>query len=415
MKRWQKVVLAFLGVFVLLIVGLSAYGIKFMGEANQTVNKISKNLNRVSTKRSDKVSIDDREPFSVLLLGLDTGGLGRTEQGRSDTMMVVTVNPEKKTSTIVSLDRDIYTNIVGYGTVDKLNHAYAFGGVEMAMDSIEQLLDIPLDHYVTINLDGMKDLIDAVGGIEVNNKIDFTLDGVHVPVGKQKLDGETGLAYARMRHEDPEGDIGRQRRQREVVTKIVNKVLSLDGVSNYQKILKAVENNVKTDLEWDDMLDVATNYTAAFSKIDQGQLQGESTTINEIYYQILGQNELLKVQNKLKKQLDLKTSSTLPNLENDNAYQMFYDDSEDGTGLTSGSIVTDGNGYSNNYSNDYSNSYSDDYSSTYSDGNGNYNQDYNNQDNGYGTENNYDQNNNQETYEQYTPEDTNQYNYNGTY
>lgn len=415
MKRWQKVVLAFLGVFVLLIVGLSAYGIKFMGEANQTVNKISKNLNRVSTKRSDKVSIDDREPFSVLLLGLDTGGLGRTEQGRSDTMMVVTVNPEKKTSTIVSLDRDIYTNIVGYGTVDKLNHAYAFGGVEMAMDSIEQLLDIPLDHYVTINLDGMKDLIDAVGGIEVNNKIDFTLDGVHVPVGKQKLDGETGLAYARMRHEDPEGDIGRQRRQREVVTKIVNKVLSLDGVSNYQKILKAVENNVKTDLEWDDMLDVATNYTAAFSKIDQGQLQGESTTINEIYYQILGQNELLKVQNKLKKQLDLKTSSTLPNLENDNAYQMFYDDSEDSTGLTSGSTVTDGNGYSNNYSNDYSNSYSDDYSSTYSDGNGNYNQDYNNQDNGYGTENNYDQNNNQETYEQYTPEDTNQYNYNGNY
>ena len=163
------------------------------------------------------------------------------------------------------------------------------------------------------------------------------------------------------------------------------------------------------------MLDVATNYTAAFSKIDQGQLQGESTTINEIYYQILGQNELLKVQNKLKKQLDLKTSSTLPNLENDNAYQMFYDDSEDGTGLTSGSIVTDGNGYSNNYSNDYSNSYSDDYTSTDSDGNGNYNQDYNNQDNGYGTENNYDQNNNQETYEQYTPEDTNQYNYNGNY
>ncbi|OTE88485.1 LytR family transcriptional regulator, partial [Escherichia coli] len=66
-----------------------------------------------------------------------------TEQGRSDTMMVVTVNPKQKKSTIISLDRDIYTNIVGYGTVDKLNHAYAFGGVEMAMDSIEQLLDIP--------------------------------------------------------------------------------------------------------------------------------------------------------------------------------------------------------------------------------------------------------------------------------
>ncbi len=205
MKRWQKVVIALLGILVVFIGGVSAYGIKLMGEANQTVNQISKGSNRQSTKRKDKVSIDDKEPFSVLLLGLDTGGLGRTEQGRSDTMMVVTVNPQQKKSTIVSLDRDIYTNIVGHGTVDKLNHAYAFGGVEMAMDSIEQLLDIPIDHYVTINLDGMEDLINAVGGVEVNNKIDFTLDGVHVPVGKQVLDGKKGLAYSRMRHEDPKG------------------------------------------------------------------------------------------------------------------------------------------------------------------------------------------------------------------
>ena len=76
MKRWQKVLLTLLGVFVLLIAGLSAYGIRFMGEASQTVNKISKNSNRISSKRSERVSIDDKEPFSVLLLGLDTGGLG---------------------------------------------------------------------------------------------------------------------------------------------------------------------------------------------------------------------------------------------------------------------------------------------------------------------------------------------------
>ena len=113
-----------------------------------------------------------------------------------------------------------------------------------------------------------------------------------------------------MRHEDPEGDIGRQRRQREVVTKIVNKVLSLDGVSNYRKILKAVENNVTTDLDWDDMLDVATNYTPAFETIKQDQLQGEGQMINDIYYQILGQNDLLSIQNELKKQLNIKTSDT---------------------------------------------------------------------------------------------------------
>ncbi|MEY8446033.1 LCP family protein [Enterococcus ratti] len=356
MKRWQKIVIALLGILVIFIGIISAYGIKLMSEANKTVNQISKESNRLSSKRKGKVSIDDKEPFSVLLLGLDTGGLGRTEQGRSDTMMVVTVNPKQKKSTIISLDRDIYTNIVGYGTVDKLNHAYAFGGVDMAMDSIEQLLDIPIDHYVTINLDGMKDLINAVDGIEVNNKIDFTLDGIHVPVGKQVLDGKKGLAYSRMRHEDPLGDIGRQARQREVVTKIVNKVLSLDGVSNYRKILKAVEKNVTTDLNWDDMLDVATNYTPAFDTIKQDQLQGKDATIDNIYYQILGKNDLLAIQNELKKQLGIKTSKTLPNLNNANASIMFYDDSESNEGLSPETAV---NSNDSTYSNSSQSSNSD--------------------------------------------------------
>lgn len=84
-------------------------------------------------------------------------------------------------------------------------------------------------------------MIDAVGGIEVTNTIDFTLEGVHVPKGQITLDGKTGLAYARMRKQDPEGDIGRQRRQREVVTKILQKVMSLEGIGNYRNILKAVE------------------------------------------------------------------------------------------------------------------------------------------------------------------------------
>lgn len=381
MKRWQKGILAFLGVLVILISGISAYGIKFMGEANKTVNQISKQSNRLSTKRESKVNIDDTEPFSVLLLGLDTGGLGRTEQGRSDTMMVVTVNPKQKKSTIVSLDRDIYTNIVGYGTVDKLNHAYAFGGVDMAMNSIEQLLDIPIDHYVTINLDGMEDLINAVGGIEVDNKIDFTLDGVHVPVGKQILDGKKGLAYSRMRHEDPKGDIGRQARQREVVTKIVNKVLSLDGVSNYRKILKAVEKNVTTDLNWDDMLDIATNYTSAFETIKQDQLQGKDAMINNIYYQILGKNNLLAIQNELKKQLEIKTSDTLPNLKNDNAYYMFYDDSEVTNGGNTGSGTVSSSSSYGDYSQDTNQYNNDTAQNGYQYNSQNYDQNYNQ--NGY--------------------------------
>lgn len=329
MSRWKKVIVGLLVLLNLFIGGITYYAVQVTNDASKMVDSIRQTVKRTSLKREgDKPNIDNAEPFSILLAGVDTGDLGRSDQGRSDSMMVVAINPKQKKSTIVSLDRDILTKIVGYETNDKLNHAYAFGGVKMSMDTIETLLDIPLDHYVSINMRGLKDLIDAVGGIEVNNKIDFTLDGIHVPKGKQTLDGEKGLAYARMRYEDPEGDVGRQRRQREVVTKILRKAMSINGVSNYRKILKAVEKNMKTDLTWDDMMDIGTNYLSAFDTIKQKQLVGKSQMIDEIYYQILGTNELLDIQNTLKKQLDLPTASTLPNLKEQDADSLFYDDSD---------------------------------------------------------------------------------------
>lgn len=330
MRKYQRIVIGTLGILVLGIIGLTVYGLQVYKDTSSTFEHISKPVDRKTKRRSETVNIEKREPFSILLLGIDTGALGRTEQGRSDSMMVVTVNPEKKQSTIVSLDRDIFTQIVGYGTLDKLNHAYAFGGEAMAMDSVENLLDIPIDHYVTINMQGLRDLIDAVGGIKVTNDIDFTLEGVHVPKGKITLNGKTGLAYARMRKEDPEGDIGRQKRQREVVTKILKKIMSLDGVNNYQKILKAVEKNSKTDLTWDDMLDIGKNYLPAFTTIHQEQLQGEGQILNDVYYQLLGVNQLLHMQNTLREQLALPPNNQLSQGdEHTQGYvnYQFYDDS----------------------------------------------------------------------------------------
>lgn len=312
MSRTKKIILGLLTTVLVVVTGVCAYGIKMYSDANSALNRVHDNIDRTSTKRTQKVRIEDTEPFSVLLMGVDTGALGRTDQGRSDSMMVVTVNAKKGQSTIVSLDRDIYTEIVGHDTMDKLNHAYAFGGAKMAMDSVENLLDIPIDHYVAINMQGLRDLIDAVGGIQVDNKIDFTLEGVHVPAGKITLDGKTGLAYARMRKDDPEGDIGRQRRQREVVQKIVDKVIGLDGVTRYNEILKAVEKNTKTDLSWDDMMDIQAGYLPAFKKIESMQLEGEGSMMNGVYYQLLDANELLKTQNTLKEQLEIPTSDSLP-------------------------------------------------------------------------------------------------------
>ncbi|GGD01165.1 LCP family protein [Enterococcus wangshanyuanii] len=303
MNLWKKVILTALGLVLVSVAGICAYGIKMYSDASGTVEGVYESIDRTSKRRETAVNIDAQEPFSVLLMGIDTGDLGRTEQGRSDTTMVVTINPKEKKSTMISLDRDILTEIVGYGTEDKLNHAYAFGGAKMAIDTVENLLDIPIDNYVSINMKGLKDLIDAVGGIEVDNPFEFTLDGITVPKGHIKLDSETGLAYARMREEDPEGDIGRQRRQREVVEKIVNKIISLDGLTKYKQILNAVQDNVKTDLTWDNMVDIQKKYMPAFSNIDSLQLEGEGQEIGGIYYQILDPEKLYKTQTDLRAQL----------------------------------------------------------------------------------------------------------------
>ncbi|MFZ1691444.1 MAG: LCP family protein, partial [Trichococcus flocculiformis] len=164
------------------------------------------------------------EPVSILLLGVDTGDLGRTEQGRSDSMVVVTINPHTQKTTLLSIPRDTYTEIVGYGTSDKINHAYAFGGTAMSINTVQQMLDIPIDFYVMVNMAGIQEIVDAVGGITVESPLTFNQNGYDFVQGTNQLDGEAALAFARMRYEDPAGDTGRQGRQRLVIEAVIRKL-----------------------------------------------------------------------------------------------------------------------------------------------------------------------------------------------
>ena len=122
-------------------------------------------------------------------------------------MIVLTVNPELKSVKMLSIPRDTRTEIVGHGTTDKINHAYAFGGIPMSMDTVENFLDIPIDYYLEINMESFNDIVNAVGGITVENNLDFTYENVHFAKGTITLDGESALKYSRMRYDNPNGDI----------------------------------------------------------------------------------------------------------------------------------------------------------------------------------------------------------------
>ncbi|HBI2071466.1 TPA: LCP family protein [Enterococcus faecalis] len=306
-SRGKKIFLIILGIVVVLVLAVVGVGTKLYLDLSHSIKETYQTVERAEGPRTTPVDLAKQESFSVLLMGIDTGDLGRVDQGRSDTMMVATVSPEDKQTTIVSIPRDTYVEIVGHNTTDKINHAYAFGGAAMAMDTVQNYLDIPIDHYVSINMKGLKELVDAVGGIEVNNDITFSQDGYDFTIGKTTLDGDQALAYSRMRYEDPNGDYGRQERQRKIVEGIARKVLSLNGVSNYQSVLNALETNMRTDMSFTDIRKIAFDYRDAFGTIKQDQMQGEGFMQDGISYQRISDQELERVQKELKDQLNLET------------------------------------------------------------------------------------------------------------
>lgn len=276
---------------------------------DSTTNEIYEPVDEeVEQVRSSSADLSSKEPISILLLGVDTGDLGRTERGRSDTMMVVTVNPNTKKSTLLSIPRDTYTEIVGYGTNDKLNHAYAFGGNSMAINSVQNLLDIPIDYYVTVNMAGIQEIVNAVGGVDVVSPLTFTSTGYTFYEGDvTHLDGAAALAFARMRYEDPNGDTGRQARQRLIIEGVVDKVTSASTLVNYQNILGSLSNNVQTNFQMKDYLALQGNdYLAAARNITSEQMGGSGGIGDDgIYYNWLSEEELYRVQSLLQSELEL--------------------------------------------------------------------------------------------------------------
>ena len=304
-KKRGKGLKIFLIIILVLFIVLGLFVWKIYSDVAGTTEKIYKDV-EIEEVREDTVDISKKDPFSILLLGVDTGDLGRTEQGRSDTMMVMTVNPNTDKTTIVSIPRDTRTEIVGHGTTDKINHAYAFGGTAMSVNTVQNMLNIPIDYYVEVNMQGLQDVVNAVGGVQVTSPLTFSKDGYNFKKGVSvSLDGKAALAYSRMRYEDPNGDNGRQERQRQIIQATVEKVASLSSISNYQDILGSLENNMQTNLEFEDMVKIFNKYRSAAGNIQQEQLEASGTTIDGIYYGVVSDEEMNRVTGLLKEQLEM--------------------------------------------------------------------------------------------------------------
>ncbi|WP_449537981.1 LCP family glycopolymer transferase [Ferdinandcohnia sp. Marseille-Q9671] len=297
-KKWPKVV----GIIALLLVlAVGGYAAYLYQSVASTVGKMHEDRDG-SDKRANNIDISKKDPISILLMGVDERS---GDRGRSDTLILVSVNPNTNSMQMLSIPRDTRVEIIGKGIQDKINHAYAFGGVDMTIDTVENFLDVPVDYYVRVNMEGLQQIVDALGGVQVNNEFAFSYDGANFAEGTQTLNGKQALAYARMRYDDPRGDFGRQDRQKQVIQGIIDKGASFSTVTKVDDILGALGTNVKTDISFDEMKTIQSNYKNARHNIEQFSINGVGQTLDKWYY-IVSEEERLAVSSRLKQHLEIK-------------------------------------------------------------------------------------------------------------
>ncbi|WP_058308607.1 LCP family glycopolymer transferase [Gracilibacillus massiliensis] len=300
-KKWLKILLL---VFVVVILSIAGYLYSIYNNAQKTVEeKVHKEVETIDTTVTKK-KVEAQEQLNVLLLGVDQRS---SDSGRSDALMVLSLDPDNDSMQLVSIPRDTRTEIVGKGMNDKINHAYAFGGVDMSINTVENFLDIELDYYVRMNMEGLSDLVDALGGITVNNKLDWNdsgyyQKGYHYAKGNIQLNGPQTMGFVRMRYQDPNGDFGRTERQRQVIKAIVDKGASFNSVGKINDLIEVLGNNVVTNMEFSDMTDLFANYRNTRQNFTSYMMQGNGTKIDGVYYLQVGEDEVQKVHDMIVKE-----------------------------------------------------------------------------------------------------------------
>lgn len=228
------------------------------------------------------------EPFTVLLMGVDSDAEGIANGSfNGDSLMVITFNPKTLSTTILSIPRDSYVPIACFSgqRKNKITHA-AWKGETCMMNTIENFLDIKIDYYVKINFTGVVQLVDTLGGVEIdvpynlceqNSKRQWGSNTIYIEKGLQTLNGEQALAYARNRHPNPgkcsskwtnytSNDFIRGEHQQEVVTALLNKFKDVKDLDTVYKLLDTISNNMVTNMSTDQILSLYNVFKDIASK-----------------------------------------------------------------------------------------------------------------------------------------------------
>lgn len=238
--------------------------------------------------------------FTALLLGVDQRP---GDRGRSDTIMVATVNPNTGRALLFNIPRDTRTRLVKRGYDDKINHAYAYDGIAGAVATVEHFIDVPIDYYVQVNMEGFESLVDLMGGVDVVNPFSFDYEGRSFPEGPLHLDGEMALKYSRMRQGDPRGDFGRNDRQRQVLQDLFRRTGRWDGIVSFRSVLQTMSEHIRTNLTFQQMQSLFLKYRTKIAAFDSTEVRGRGTRIGGIYYYLVDDAERARLHDAIKAEL----------------------------------------------------------------------------------------------------------------
>lgn len=263
-------------------------------------------------KQVENTAIDKTKvtkPFTMLLLGIDSeqDDIRKSSSFNGDTIMMVTFDPETLSTTMFSIPRDTYVKMACGGRITKINHA-SWGGTSCMVKTVENLTGIKIDYYAKINFKGVVDLVNILGGINVDVPVKFCEQNsdrqwgdktICLEPGMQKLDGEQALALARHRKTLPLGDFQRGQNQQLVVEGMIGSLKNVKSVEDFYKILDTIGKNMDTNMTTEEMLsfynigknlllksgDVKLNITKTFlTGYDQYITVGNSKSYTFQYY-----------------------------------------------------------------------------------------------------------------------------------
>ncbi|SHJ80020.1 transcriptional attenuator, LytR family [Clostridium amylolyticum] len=308
-KKGVKIFLLTLFFLVLFVVGYGAfYTLNILGKVNTTaISKSHADLGIADeNKHPDKDYITN-----ILLLGIDKRD--EKDVGRSDAMMILTLDTKHKKIKLSSIMRDSYVSIDKHGK-DKLNHAYAYGGPELAIKTVNQNFGLNITEFVLVDYDGLESIIDALGGVDIDvKKTEFKLvnDYIHDLAvlkktdppylknsGSQTLNGMQAVAYSRIRYVG-DGDYERTERQRRVLSGMFDKIKTA-GITKYPTLVNKLLPYVKTSLDTKEILAAGTDVMkSGMSNLEQERFPvdgyNDGKEINKIWYLLFNQ-EVTKKQ-----------------------------------------------------------------------------------------------------------------------